>query len=756
VKLGDYVTPPDPRLFDASLNGGELRPEVKQDTNFWNNLGAGGYSALNELTLGLPDFLVKNIGGQGGSKALEDLRKYHKTASDIGGTAGTLGSFLIPGGALVKGVGLGAKAIGAAKAAEKIGKAADFLKGGELTGNLAQKIGKGALRGAGQAAEQGIARGATNLDLTSPEAFQESLKQSTEALPGTVGVGALAGGTLGPLINKMLGRTSLVNKVTGEAEKFGETGARHGLNQLQESIDKGTLQSVGIETRGLRRAAQALGLNKVSTGGRYGDEYVNELAKAVRDTGITGKKGWQALLEKNDKQWNDIDEAFKASNPTEVWKPKLVDSFSKDPEIANFIQNEASDSKVAQDIFDETLGLVGKKASINDVRTKLSSIIRDNTRSSEPDRILKAKTAIMLKNKVDDFMAENSGKTPAEIEDAKKTYKLLQPFLAQESRNATALNKLFDVGPGTAEKIFGKDVTESALRGAGAGAILGGSQQLGSDQDVDLGQLVTSSALGALAGGVAKKAIPGIANKAFDSLGRGAGKILEKEKPRQVIEKAINSLSEASRAPAVLEEKKALGEKSEEDIPQLETPNPEESIQEGKNTANNTAIPLSPRLKTILGNKLNYIYENEYADQFTPEEFMDKVRKKTDNFSNQESLATFLFDTDKERESYIRQLNAYKELKDVDLDKALKGRGGLDVPLLGNIGGDEESGNAYDMLANAVLNLKNEGDLTKRTPAQEKQLQNTVKLLRKNPEMLPSFLQGTGLDFKQLKELGVI
>src|SRR5262249_34581685 len=151
-------------------------------------------------------------------------------------------------------------------------------------------------------------------------------------------------------------------------------------------LDKGTLGSVGIETRALRKAAQQLGLNKIVAGGRNADTYVGDLAKAVRDTGITGKKGWEALLDKTDSQWSDIERGFAKHNPTpESWRPRLQDQvfgktpegMYKDPDIQSFVDS-ASDSAIASKTIDELNSVIGSKPNIGDARTKLSSIIRDN------------------------------------------------------------------------------------------------------------------------------------------------------------------------------------------------------------------------------------------------------------------------------------------------------------------------------------------------------------------------------------------
>jgi hypothetical protein len=738
-------------VADASGLGTE---DVKQDDNFFSNVGAGGYSLLNSALMGLPDFLVKNIGGEGGRKALEDLRKYHKTATDVGDVAGTIGSLLIPGGAVVKGLGLGAKAIGAAGAADKLGKAASFLKGGELTGNLAQKAATGALRGAGQAAEQGVVRGLTNLDLTDPERFNESAQESLGGLTSGIGIGALAGGTLGPLFNKILGKSKFKDTITGKDQEFGESGARFGIKELREKLDDATLSDAGIPTLGLKRAVMKTGYLNRADGANLIEDYKADIAKTIRDNGIRGKKGWEAFFDKNKQQWKDIDDAFAATNPDpKIWKPRLADNLAKDPEIQKWI-DEASDSGIAYDMLGETMSAVAQKNSIGDIRNKLGNIIRDNIKSPDTDKLLKARSAMFLKQKIDDFIADNSLKSKAEIAEAKRNYRVLQPFLISDARDAVKLGQFFDAGPGTAEKAIAASIIGGGgVLGAGANV----SQQMGQGGDFDLGQALQAGVAGSLIGGAAKKGIPAIGNKILASAGRGASKALESDKVRDILEKIVNVAERAPAIPGSLAVGAALGgdEGAEglSDIPEIKGPE-SEGIQQGQEIS--TAPQISPRLKYILGNRLNYKYETEYAPQgVTPEQFMQAVQAKTKNFSDQEALAPLLYDDESEQANYLRQVQAHRDISGIDLDKALKGRGGLNI-LGATIGGDEEAGQQYDKLVSTILNLQNKGDILKRTDSQERQLKKVIAEVQKNPEMLQQLIESAGLDFKDLRDIGIL
>ena len=84
----------------ANLLGLGSVPEAQlagpQTGSIWqriaNNLGAEGYSALNQIGMGLPNFLVKNIAGSKSYQALQDFLQQYPLASRGGSIAGLAGS----------------------------------------------------------------------------------------------------------------------------------------------------------------------------------------------------------------------------------------------------------------------------------------------------------------------------------------------------------------------------------------------------------------------------------------------------------------------------------------------------------------------------------------------------------------------------------------------------------------------------------------------------------------------------------------
>lgn len=150
-----------------------------------SNILAGGYSGINNFAFGLPDLAVKAFGGQN-YQNLKNWQAANPVGSTIGGLAGDVGSFFIPGGVIAKAAGKGAQALGATKAAESLANLSRVAKGGEGIGKFAT--------GAAQAAEQAIPRALTATATNPEDAGNNALG---------AGAGILGGGVLGSALGKL-------------------------------------------------------------------------------------------------------------------------------------------------------------------------------------------------------------------------------------------------------------------------------------------------------------------------------------------------------------------------------------------------------------------------------------------------------------------------------------------------------------------------------------------------------------------------
>jgi hypothetical protein len=637
-------------------------------------------------------------------------------------------------------------------AADKLLSAADFIKGAApLTGNLGQKITQGALRGAAQGAEQAIPRAVFALDRNDPNSPQKAM----EGILPSVGLGAAAGGLLGPLAQRLLGKSKLGQKAEN-AEEFGKTLPEYAIDEAKEALDKATIASVGIDTRNLRKAVQPLGLNRPQAGARRGDEYVQGLAQWVRDKGIRGKRQFEAAVEKNDKDWSTIDRAFdeNVSSVKPDWNKELAGDLSRDSELMSKAIDEGDDKLL--DVYDEFVNKVATTKSKDQLREMFRTIARNN---SAPNATIseraRARLALSFGQKLDEYIADSSGLGNDFVKGVKTDYKMLQPFMVQESRDAFKLGKVFDQGPGTAEKLI-----SGALPGAVAGGALGAGAEAG-NENADASSVLQALVAGSLLGGVAKKAIPKAANKIVDELGRIGGGVLGNEKVAGKIaelgEKVREKAGGVGTVVANLAATKRL--QGEEGVESGEIEGAGELPGQGgviPVSTESEGTGMSDEFKSVLSRRLNYIYNTEYSDM-PPEEFIEKVRKRTKNFTDQEANASVLFDTEKDQKKYLRDFANYQKLKDLDIDKAISGGGGTALPLnLGVIGQDQEGAKARDLLVDALLDIQTEGDVSKRSDAQRKIIAQYIDSVRGNPELLQSLIQSYGLDFGDLKKLGVI
>jgi hypothetical protein len=698
------------------------------------NIGTGGYNAANSILMGLPDFLVKNLAGDA-YKGIQELRSRNQEAATVGDIGGTIGSMFIPGGAIVKGLGAGAKALGAAETAAKLGKAAEFLKGTELTGNLGQKIATSALRGAGQAAEQAIPRALTNLDFTEGgKNLGQSAAEGAASLPLSIGLGGLAGGLLGPLASK------LVQKGSKTTKGVGSNMPEHILDEARETLDKQLIKNTGQDNRTLRDAAKFFMPTKQALGDG-GDEYVRNYAQFLRDNGIRGKKNFQDMWENLKQDYAKADNAFNQSAPVN-WKENLLESMARDPEIKGAMAgNKAAERRLGE--LTQTI-TADRNKSVSDIRNNLTQIARDNMKSPNPADQALSRAAFAAKNHVDDFTSDTIKPVLGDefVDSLKYRYKNLQPLLMHEGKEAFTLPSISGGSP-TFEKTVG-----GALLGG-----LGGAQVRDEDGNIDIGKTLTGAVGGAILGNAANKIIPKVLPKATSEINRAASGLLANPKIAKFVEtqvpKALTGVGEnAGRATAAMTSQEMLHNAKKSD-------NPAETV-----TAKEAALPpeeaatakaeFSQKFKDTMNAQLGQIYQEYYSDM-NPQDFIQKVSAQTNNFQDMPAMANILFlGNPKGQENFLRKYDAYLTLKHIDIDKALKGGGGI----LG-IGADEQANKDQELLANTLMSLQTEGDVTKRTPAQEKILKDYMKRAAKDPQILAQFMKEYGLDFADLAQMGL-
>jgi len=759
--------------FDEITTG-----EVAQDDSFFGNLGAGSYSALNEALLGLPDLLVK-LGGSGVTDYIKQLRASHKLASDIGGGAGLVGSMLLPGGLAAKVVGKGAqlasgalRGANAISAAEKVANVANmanktstFLRGATpLTGVGARKVGQAIGRAAAQTAEQTVPRflieGADTGDW-GKAATNAAINQAA----GT-GLGAAFTG----IASKFAGRPTLGGNITAEAAE--ELGTISPLASKVEGVrdlaNQMTIASAGGTTRAVNRAMRRLYGNNPVLLGKKVEEYEQILADGINKYKLKGDAGWKNLDKINKENWQQIDDFFNKGKPAN-WNTSFKTKILNDPELSDIATS--SGESTAPEIINSISKVFDGTYNLGAIRSKLNEIIRANSASTVGVDRIKAKIALTMKSKLDDFVtdtADAAGAPKDLLKNAKETHLLSQPLIIAGGIEAGKIPNLEGLGSPTFEKIEANKLISSLLNNkvamtAGVGTIGGGysvAQDISQEKDVDILKALALMGAGSGVGFGINKVLPKLLSILPSTVARGTSKWFSKKPGRE--EKIVDNLTKivnevphiAAVAPAIL----GLSESARKTSDPVESANTAKKIElatppaQAQKSKQEYFDNISPYMK----NELNKMYQKHYRDM-DPEEFLQRVMVKTNNFTDMVANADFMFDDDLKKAEFINKYNTYMSVKNLELlDKqgkagaAIKGGGGFNLGPLGTIGGDEKAAEQQAALKELLLQAKTEGDITKR-PAAIKSIEKSLAEVAQNPSLLPQLLKGYGITPSELE-----
>lgn len=713
----------------------------------WSGLGAGGYGALNSVLMGLPDLLVRTAGGSETYKKLKDFKEQNKTASTIGDIAGLGASFLIPGGALLKGVQLGTKALGAGKIAETLGKGAEFL------GASGGKLGEQALRGAGQAAEQAI-----------PRAITESVANDQPVDPASVaaqvGLGAAGGAILGKLA-PLLGKTA----ATG-ADEVGKT--------VEDAILSGADVGTRVVKTALNQTARQYDLNRYGNFFNNADEFKAGLSKFITDNNLGDKLTREAFIEDNGPLWQAVAEKFNTS-PLKIGTPEFTQQFLANPKIAELISDPnigvEGVQKIAQKMVGgiadaKTGGIVNDfnqaKRYLNDQISKYSKIS-----PATPEALDQTEAGLRIASALKQSIDEHA----LSLDPAFATLKANYPYV-QALKIASGLEKIKVENPlREGSDTFQKLATNAALGGTlGVGA---------SGEDDKLAGGVTGALAGAVGIPFATRALSKIGTQA---LGGGAGalsKLGEKLKPladRLNLPEIGQAVEQnAARIGAVTPPIVASGmeQPAPEQIPEIPEAPVEAPVEpQGVPVSTEPPAPQGPpppafvnnkQFQSVLAAKLRQIYVSNYSDM--PEDkFMAAVARRTNNFNDMDQVAKFLFPGDNsQKNAFLTQWKNYQLVKDIDINRAVEAGG-----ILAGLPGTpfKEQAEQLDTLKSIALSNVTDGDAAKITSTLEKQWNNDIEQLRNSrgvgvgprevsPALLATFAQKWGLDFKNLADLGV-
>lgn len=720
------MTLEEKRRFLASAPAGATQVPVVDDkrdmaTKVLENIATGGYDAANSVLLGLPDFLMRL--NPESKKAIEDLRARNKEASQVGEIGGLVGSMFIPGGAILKGAGGLAKLAGATKAAEALGKGAQFLKSGELVGNIGQKIGTAALRGAGQAAEQAIPRAL----------LAEDVGQGLESLPLSIGVGAAGGALLGPLAQKFL---------TTPASKVIKEGA-------EEFVDKAKAATVGA--MGIDRKAVMSALNKSLPGGtRASNRVLSGTKKLIDDVAEIGSKPEYNFLKEVGRE-DRVEAGLRAiSKKYET----AIDDAMMDPTVQSKAYNAIFDDideleKLDIVKFDpknnpytNTAGLIddylrkpgGPSSLRNRMQERASTLMKKNNRTDYEEAELKS--LIAGRAALDDVLDEVSSAAGGPgLKELGREYRVLKAVKDGEFRNMLKDISPISMGSMTAEKtaiqklISGQNITQAA-----AGAGLTGAATA---QDFESDPLGTAAKVigGGLGGVAVGKYLPKLIQHSMAAATKPAERIAGK-----LAGMNLSALDDVSlpKAASIIAQQEKLNKDPASTVEQQEQAMPPEQVEQARQG-------FSQKFAGVMNQRLQSVYKKYYSD-LDPKDFLARVSEKTGNFTDIKAMAPVLYPDKKQRDDFLRKYDAYLALKNIDINKAVKGGGFLGL--------DQEAQKANELLTQKLIELQSEGDMGKRETA-KKQVEKYIADVRKSPELLDQFIRETGLDFADLEQLGL-
>ncbi len=498
------------------------------------NLGAGGYEALNQVGMGLPDYILK-IADSPAYQNLHNFLSRHSAATGLGGIVGGLDSLLVPGGGGLRaiselegrspafragsyealnqaGMGLPDYALKTVDnpayqnlqgflsqhpTAKEIGGAAGLLGslaipvGGELegAGALARGIGLGKVADVLRSGAD-IASGATPVSGLLGNIFKGALQAAPQALMRTATgnitpqqgtTGLLLGGALGG-VSGILG--GALGKEGGALKKLGQEATISGLG-----VTPGMLS---------REASFGLSPRQVLTKALNAQSIKQNIYDLSRKFGLDTLDKWE--------QWDDANVKPIFNAVDKVWSQKglplsdLVQSALKNPNAEDF--KAALANPMAKQRLEEAFNILsqeGDPVPLSKLRDADSAMHQQANAAGPTGGVaqLPLRTAANgmsdLRNIAEDAAMKDAEKEgiikPGELDFVKKMYPAIHTMRQAYGKGATGL---FSVSPGSAT--MNKLAVEAIFGGAGG---IGGGL---ANPNASPSQRLQNELLGAFAG----------------------------------------------------------------------------------------------------------------------------------------------------------------------------------------------------------------------------------------------------------------
>lgn len=591
-------------------------------------LGAGGYSALNSALLGIPDAIVKRVS----QPAYSDLKKLE--AANPGATlAGTTAGYFVPGlgelglaGKALEAGSAGLKALKAASAASKIDELLNVAKGGEGISKLAQGAASGLVQSAPRAAVQGLDTGDWG-------------GAGTEALAGTVG-GAALGKVLGGVAAKAPQLTDDLATASDKALIDGALGINStkafkkvlGPNATVPQIEQAYQKSADL----IRQIA----------GNNEGLIAIKPVLKDfVTDTGQT----WNAFA-------RNFDEA----------RPLLADSANMNniaalPAVQNLTDSFGAEG---QNALESLIEKVDRSPTFASKRGLLDAYANAGFKSDDPMKQYLGQAARGIKGQIDDMALQLTPDT--DLGQMKQVYSALLPIKKMLQMAEIKGENVFREGSQTAGRLLASTLAEHGPSSLGLGLI--------------------NPAYGAsmLAGDVATKTIPQLANKATAAIGAKLGPVLRSEGAQNVASMLGQNAAKVAGGAGKLGAGIAggigavqgLAPTQEEETAASQVPGGQQALAEEANAPTGAASmakwQTNQDYMQTIENRLQTQYQTRGFMMYMPyDQFVQEVAQATHNFDPKFS-ARLLFEDPRDQADYLKTYNTYLQKSTIDLNGALQ------------------------------------------------------------------------------------
>lgn len=678
--------------------------DTTDDKQFnWEDLAAGGYSALNSALFGIPDVLVKAASSDAYQR-LQALRERNKAASLIGDIGG---AFAPTGGLLAKGVGTAAKLAGRGLQAARLGKAAaTAARVGKVADTAADIIrtGKGVtgLRGA-------MTRGA----LASAEAVAPRLLAGETDL-GEAGLSTALGAGLGGAFYGVGKAVKRLPEMIEDAKKW---------------ADKTILKRANINDKVMRTQRAFMG-DDIS-------KYYAELADLAESRELHRGPELDKLVDDVKATWQRMGESFDASD-FRLDAQKVIDA----GDVAQAVKRDPTGmmSKVDDIVTktEATEGFVNKRKYLNEILYDVGGDVD------------KKKIARQVLTQIEEQAEKLTG---LDIGQAKTDWRLMKPFEAADILDDMRVAKGgLAGGSDTAFKL--------GLAGIGAGSLTGLKDvQENPDDPMSWVKLIGAGVLGGTLSGAAREKIGIALAKAIrkmptEKIAEIAERIAKGKLPEVLAKLKIES-------PIVAGSKFIAGKLAEGEAlasPEGQAPITVES-PEGQAVEEQKA-KYGQEYVDRLGDAMVAYWAENFADSMDYSDYVARVAELTDDFDPKKT-ASFLYRDKGERSKFLRDLDVGQRLAGEDIVGAFD-RGGLFASILEPAETARKKMKQSDIIDTIARLVTDEGNLpseaTKKTiTADISAILDLDATPEEKKELLFAKLQDKyGMDYNSLRQMGLI